>query len=91
MFTVASYIVTKYSNMPFPDFVKKRIFTPLGMNETTFYHSQVKHPANFSQTFTPDGRRIPWWFPDETINLIGGPGSIITNVIDMVSAVVCYQ
>ena len=84
MFAVVSRIVSKYSNMSYPEFIKKRILLPLGMNKTTFYSSQVED-SGLSQSFTPHNRRIPYWLPDNTVDLIAGAGGIISNAVDLVS------
>jgi CubicO group peptidase (beta-lactamase class C family) len=34
---IQGYIVEKLSGKPFPDFLRERIFQPLGMNDTAFY------------------------------------------------------
>lgn len=83
MYAIGAHIVAKYSNSSLPDFVKNRIFIPLDMSSSTYYYNQVKD--QFTHTFTPEGRRIPYWLPDETIPLIGGAGGVISNAIDMVS------
>jgi CubicO group peptidase (beta-lactamase class C family) len=39
---IQGYIVQKLSGMPFEDFLEKRIFKPLGMNDTGFYVPKEK-------------------------------------------------
>ena len=68
MFALASYIVAKYADMPFTTFVQKRILNPLGMNASTYYSDEAEGSIHFSQTFTPEGRRIPYWLPANTVD-----------------------
>lgn len=89
MYITATEIMWKYTNS-YTDFVKERIFDPLGMSSTFFVTSEAEATGNFSQTWTPQSsvRRIPHWFPDQTVNMMSGVGGIISSVVDIVSAIV---
>ena len=39
---VQGYLVEKFSGMPFADFLRTRVFEPLGMKDTAFYVPQEK-------------------------------------------------
>ncbi len=54
--SVAARIVEVVSGETFPDFLQKRLFTPLGMNDTTFYMPEEKMDRlALSYEKTPDG------------------------------------
>src|SRR5436190_16522588 len=54
---VQGYLVEKFSGMPFGEFLKKRIFDPLGMKDTGFYVPKEKM-ARFSQVHTGAGANL---------------------------------
>lgn len=83
MFVTGSYIVSKYAGS-YTDFVAERIFEPLGMGSTTFFHSAAAQTGNLTQAWVQPLRRIPYWLTDETSELIAGAGGIISNVADLV-------
>ena len=82
---LGSYIVTKYSGMTYMEFVKQRVWQPLNMTSTTFYEREAIADGKLTQFWTSQGRRIPFWVPDELVPLSAGPGGVISNVIDLVS------
>lgn len=53
----AARIVEVVSGEKFPEFLEKRLFQPLGMNDTTFYLSEDQH-KRLSKTYkrTPEGK-----------------------------------
>lgn len=53
---VLGYLVEVLSGMPFDQFLKTRIFQPLGMNDTYFYLPKEKHAQLVSLYETRDGR-----------------------------------
>ena len=53
-YDLLGYIIFLVSGMKTSDFVRKNIFTPLGMHASGFQHEQ--HPSE-SQPYTSDGRR----------------------------------
>ena len=50
---VQGYLVEKLSGQPFPDFVRERIFTPLGMQDTGFFVPPDKL-ARLATVYKPD-------------------------------------
>ncbi|KAI0063204.1 beta-lactamase/transpeptidase-like protein [Artomyces pyxidatus] len=66
-------------------FVTDRIFTPLNMSSTTFSFNAANASGKATQTFTASGRRIPWWITDSEVELVAGPGGVISSVVDMSS------
>ncbi|KAH8093156.1 beta-lactamase/transpeptidase-like protein [Cristinia sonorae] len=82
MFILAAHIIATYSGKPYKTFVKERIFDPLGMSSTTFSAQEAERSGHFSQAFTTDNRRIPFWLADIE-ELITGAGGIISNTVDM--------
>lgn len=82
MFMVGTYILEKYSDSSFEDFLQDHIFIPLGMNSTTT--SPVKAGSKKSQAWSATGRRIPFWFTEKGVKVVGGAGAIISSSKDMV-------
>jgi CubicO group peptidase (beta-lactamase class C family) len=82
---VGAHFISTYSGMSYTEFVKARIWDPLGMLSTTFNASQAIQVGLLTQSWTSSGRRIPFWFSDEAIALLAGPAGIISNVPDLVS------
>ncbi|EIW78707.1 beta-lactamase transpeptidase-like protein [Coniophora puteana RWD-64-598 SS2] len=84
MFMLASYLVSKYSDMLYNTFVEERIFAPLNMTSSMYAPSKAQASGLLTQSWTKEGRRIPEWFGDDSvIDLNAGPGGLITNAIDM--------
>ena len=86
MYILGAHIVSTYSGIEFRDFVHKRIFDPLNMTSSTFRGQEVEESGLLSQSWGPEGRRIPYWLGGETVSeFIAGAGGIVSNTIDMVS------
>ncbi|KAL4254577.1 class-A beta-lactamase family protein [Abortiporus biennis] len=88
MYTLASYIISVYSGRPFVDFVKERIFEPLGMISTTYVDNDVELSENISQAFTTYNnstiRRVPILVNKGAfVDITAGPGGIVSNTDDM--------
>lgn len=91
---VAAHLISVYSNRPFPEFVRERIFQPLGMHSTTMSPAEATQSGNLSHAWSPpllngsnhtiDGRRLPFWFAEETARISSGAGGVISNAEDMV-------
>ena len=81
---VGAHLVSQLSNVSYSDFVKTRIFEPLGMSSTTFSPSDAAASGVLTQTWTRGMRRIPFVFPDQTAELFAGAGGIVSNTEDMV-------
>jgi CubicO group peptidase (beta-lactamase class C family) len=82
MFLAAGQVVTSITGKNWDDFMRERIFTPLGMTSTT---SSVKALANSDNVATPHSKidekvqAVAW----RNIDNIAPAGSINSNVLDM--------
>lgn len=56
---VLGYLVEVVSGMTFDQFLKTRIFTPLGMNDTYFYLPADKHSRLVSLHVSQNGKAVP--------------------------------
>ncbi|EJU00763.1 beta-lactamase/transpeptidase-like protein, partial [Dacryopinax primogenitus] len=90
MYMAAQTVVADLSGMPYTEFIKTRIFDPLGMDTSTFDVDKARATQNFIQGFMFTGpkkdikRAIPHFIPDnETVDLLAGAGGILSNVKDM--------
>jgi CubicO group peptidase (beta-lactamase class C family) len=84
MFITGSYVVAKLSGMAYRDFVEKRIMLPLNMSSSTMHPDRVSKSDRFSQTWTPSGRRIPFFATEQAMDLIAGAGGVISTAEDLV-------
>ena len=84
MYVLGSYIVAHYSGMSYADFVEKRIFKRVGMQDTTVWPSIANSSGKLSDAWTKAGRRIPFWFDDTAVALNTGAGGVISSAEDMV-------
>jgi CubicO group peptidase (beta-lactamase class C family) len=84
MYMVGSYVVSTLSGMRFVDFVDKRIFKPLGMNSSTYSINAAIKSSKFTGTWTSFGRSIPPWIEEGFVDLVAGPGGVISNVEELV-------
>ncbi|TFK57591.1 beta-lactamase/transpeptidase-like protein [Heliocybe sulcata] len=82
MYVTASYIISKYAG-PYMTFVKERIFKPLNMTSTTFSPEEAIASGKLTVTWTHTGRRIPFWFTEDTIELQAGAGGVTSSAEDM--------
>lgn len=85
MYAAAGQIVEILSGQTWEDFVRERIFTPLGMRSTVFTAREMEAAADHAVPFTErrdstDLYRIPIY---EEAQGLGPAGSIISNVDDM--------
>ena len=86
MYILGTHIVATFSGKTYQEFVKERIFEPLNMNATTYYGDHAVAAGQLSQSWTDEGRRMPYYFSGESVSLfIAGAGGILSNTIDMVS------
>jgi CubicO group peptidase (beta-lactamase class C family) len=93
MYMVGAYIISKLSGMRFADFVKNRIFVPLDMNSSTYSIDAAIRTGRFTSTWTYFGRLIPPFLREELVDLMAGPGGVISSVEDLASHPVwdiCY-
>jgi CubicO group peptidase (beta-lactamase class C family) len=82
---VQGYLVEKFSGQPFGEFARKRIFEPLGMNDTGFYVPKEKL-ARFAQVHTGAGANLAVDLnrPDPTVIPLGpsGGGGLFSTAMD---------
>ncbi|EIN06834.1 beta-lactamase/transpeptidase-like protein [Punctularia strigosozonata HHB-11173 SS5] len=84
MYMVGSYIISKYSGMPYEQFVVERVFKPLNMSDSMFSQDQAAKTGRFSDSWNKYGRRIPRWFERKKIaELSAGAGGVITTAADL--------
>ena len=84
MYISAAHLVSIYSGMSYIDFVKQRIFAPLGMSSTTFSPSEAATKFGLTQSWNAQKRRIPIWFGDDMMDMNAGAGGILSTAKDMV-------
>ena len=84
MYIVGSDVVSTFSGMRYVDFVTSRIFKPLGMGSSTYSIDAAIQSGRFTDTWTSFGRLIPSWIKEEFVDLIAGPGGVISSVEDLV-------
>ena len=90
MYILCAQIVETYSGKSLADFVGERILTPLNMTASTYSGSEAASTGLMSQAWSLGGRRIPYIFADDWLgSTVAGPGSLISNVINMVSKIRC--
>lgn len=82
MVTLAGYLVDILSGMSYEEFVKERIFKPLGMNHTDFEVDNLKNYEDYAKgyVFAQDQFVEPPYLHLGALNPAGG---IISNVVDM--------
>jgi CubicO group peptidase (beta-lactamase class C family) len=83
MYMVGAYVVSTLSGMRFVDFVNHRIFQPLGMRYSTYSIDAAIRTGRFTSTWTSFGRLIPPWIEEEFVDLIAGPGGVISSVEEL--------
>ncbi|KAJ7691623.1 beta-lactamase/transpeptidase-like protein [Mycena rosella] len=83
MFITGAHIVSRYAGMPYRDFVEQRILAPLGMTSSTLHPDRAFATGNFTQSWTTSQRRIPFFMPERTADLIAGAGGVMSTAEDM--------
>ncbi|KAI0296713.1 beta-lactamase/transpeptidase-like protein [Russula brevipes] len=83
MYIVGANIISKLSGMGYADFVKERIFKPLGMSSSTYSIDAAIKTGRFTNTWTTFGRLIPPWIREDFADLIAGPGGVISSAKDL--------
>jgi CubicO group peptidase (beta-lactamase class C family) len=61
-YTFLQLLIEEVSGQPFPEYMDKRVFVPLGMERSTFFHAEALE-FGLAQNFTPDGttRPLRWY------------------------------
>ncbi|KAF7303230.1 Beta-lactamase class penicillin binding protein [Mycena kentingensis (nom. inval.)] len=98
MYTVLSYLPPLLTGVPYETYVEDNIFTPLGMNATTFYSTVAEASGELSEGMTREGANatvddpyalgtphaLPFWLPnDKPGHILSGAGAIVSSAIDM--------
>jgi CubicO group peptidase (beta-lactamase class C family) len=78
----AQHLVEKYSKKRLPDFVAERIFSPLNMTSSSYSPSSATSTGRLSE-FYHLGRRIPTFFTEDDVSVMGGAGGILITAEDM--------
>jgi CubicO group peptidase (beta-lactamase class C family) len=78
----AQHLVEKFSQKSLPDFVAERIFSPLNMTSSSYSPSSAASTGRLSE-FYHLGRRIPTFFTEDDVSVMGGAGGILTTAEDM--------
>lgn len=84
MFMTAGILVERVSGMTWEDFVRQRIFMPLGMNASNLSVIDSEKSDNAARPYAEQGgevKRIPY----RNIDPVAPAGSINSNLIDMTS------
>ncbi|KAH9886942.1 beta-lactamase/transpeptidase-like protein [Cubamyces lactineus] len=84
MYMLGAHIIEKYSGLPYQNFVAQRVFSPLNMTTSTLWPSEAASSGLLTDTWTKDGRRIPFWFTDDISQVNAGPGGVVSSAEDMV-------
>ncbi len=82
---VQGYLVEKFSGMPFPDFLRTRVFEPLGMKDTAFYVPKEKlSRLALVHIGSPNGLVVDEHRPDPTVVPLGasGGGGLFSTAMD---------
>ena len=83
---VQGYLVEKFSGMPFADFLRTRLFEPLGMKDTAFYVPKEKLSRHALVHTGRDGKLAPPIAnrPDPTVVPLGpsGGGGLFSTASD---------
>ncbi|MFQ6070801.1 MAG: serine hydrolase [Candidatus Aminicenantales bacterium] len=83
MFMTAGYLVSRVAGKKWEDFVRERIFSPLGMKESNFSVEDSKKAPDYALPYykAKNGQVIE--IPFRNIDNVGPAGSINSNVTDM--------
>ncbi len=82
MFLAAGQIVPQVAGKTWDDFLRERIFTPLGMNSTSTSISALKNSNDVAAPHSKFDDKVTV-IPYRMIDNIGPAGSINSNVVDM--------
>ena len=85
MYVASGYIVELFTQKTWKDFLKEKIFQPLGINSTVFKISDMLKQADYFVPYNEKRDRtilyqIPYY---EDQDAVGPAGSIISNISDM--------
>ncbi len=83
MYLTAGYLVEQVSGMSWEDFVRARIFAPLGMSASNLSVIESQKADDFALPYAEDKDQLKL-IPFRNIDAIGPAGSINSNLTDMV-------
>jgi CubicO group peptidase (beta-lactamase class C family) len=90
MYMAVAHLLSTLTGKPYPEFVRERIFDPLGIPEgsATFSLAEAENTGNMSQAWHAQDNttvlRIPFWFNEEAAKLIEGPGGVFMSAQGLV-------
>lgn len=82
MFLAAGEIVPAVSGRSWDDFLRERIFQPLGMRRTTTRHAEILRASNVAAPHNEMGGRLRV-IPFGNVDNIGGAGAVKSSAADM--------
>lgn len=82
MFLTAGYLVEQVSNRSWEDFVRARLFQPLGMTNSNFSVLESQKAADFALPYQ-EKKEVVAQIPFRDISAVGPAGSINSNLADM--------
>ena len=84
MYMTGAHLISKYAGKSYMEFATERLFKPLNMSHTTFWPGEARETGLLTQTWTKFGGLIPFPLDNEVVDLIAGPGGIISSAEEMV-------
>ncbi|MCH3918129.1 MAG: beta-lactamase family protein [Spirochaetia bacterium] len=88
-FTLLAEIVNRVSGMPFPEFLRQKVFIPLGMNQTCVRNEVTQVLKNVAYSYIDRGNGK---FAYQPLNFcLYGPTSVNSTVDDFVSVLDYYE
>jgi CubicO group peptidase (beta-lactamase class C family) len=82
-FNLAAMIVARVSGMPFADFTRERLFTPLGMTHTSWRDDFTRIVKNRAVAYTEDREHQGEFKTDMPFENVYGNGGLLTTVGDL--------
>lgn len=82
VYSIAGLLIEKLSGMPWQDFIRARVFTPLGMNETIPLVSMLPGQPNVSTPHALEGDSVVT-VPIRSTDAVASAGSVWSSVSDM--------
>ena len=83
MYMVGAHILDTFTGVGMETFMHDRIFAPLNTS-LTYTPAEAFKSGRATQTWSQDGRALPWWFTDGDYKLSAGPGGVIADVEGLV-------
>lgn len=82
MFMTAGYMVGKIAGTSWEEFIRNRLFVPLGMNDSNFSVNDSQKALDFALPYMEKNDKVEE-IPFRNIDTVGPAGSINSNVTDM--------